>query len=94
MGQVNITKCTLPEFEASHPSCGLLLKYLLQANESIDFGLCEHYKLWQNQGGWQYRCRFDNGTGKSIQIGCGGSLMSCERKEQYQAYLQQQESKK
>ena len=91
LAELNITKCTLQDIDSEYPGATLHLRYLLQTKGGINFGLCEHLKMWQNKEGWQYRCFFDQGTRRSIPVNCLGSYAVCEREEQrlsYEAKLQ------
>jgi len=77
---MNVTKSTLADIDNEYPGTILYLKYLLQHNHNINFGICEYFKVWENREGWQYRCRLDKGKGRRIQVWCYGNLTKCERK--------------
>lgn len=81
--EMNITKSTIYDIEISFSGAILHLKYILQSNKNINFGLCDDFKMWENKKGWQYGCRFDKGKGKRIQVYCYGNFKKCEREEEY-----------
>lgn len=81
--EMNITKSTIHDIEISFSGAILHLKYILQSNNNINFGLCNDFKMWENKTGWQYGCRLDKGKEERIQVYCYGNFKKCEREEGY-----------
>ena len=86
--KLNITKGTITDVEKSYPDSTNHLTYLIQTRNSIDFNVCEMYKVWKNRDGWQYGCALDKGKGKRIQVYCLGNQNNCERSEQLKNTLE------
>jgi len=84
---ININKCSVEDIEKGYPGTMHQLAYLLQSRRNINFGICEMYKTWMNNKGWQRGCRFDKGLNKRIQVNCFGRIESCERKEKMYDYI-------
>jgi len=78
--EMNITKCHVRDLDNEFPGSSSYLIYLLQANEGIDFGLCQYYKTWFNEKGMQRRCQFNKGP---IQVNCYGKITKCENMKKY-----------
>lgn len=86
--ELNVSKSSCKDIERDSPGAVLHLEYLMQKDESIKFGICDFFKVWMNQRGWQYGCRFDKGKGRRIQVSCYGNLKNCERRTEYNNYLE------
>lgn len=87
--RANISKCSLSELEIIEEGTTLQLKYLLQKNSQVSFGLCDYFKVWKNYEGWQYGCWLDKGEGRRIQVYCKGKYPDfCERLEKYKQYIE------
>jgi len=76
---LNITKGRISDVEMSYPGSINHLLYLLQHKNYINFNLCENYKVWKNNGGWQYGCALDKGKEQRIQVYCYGLKKICEK---------------
>jgi len=87
LNEMNVTKCSIKDVEMESPGSALYLTYLLQKDKGINFGICEFFKMWNKESGWQYGCKMDQGRGSRIQVNCHARVHRCERKQQVQDYM-------
>lgn len=87
LAEINLTKCTLAEFDQGYPGGALFLGYLIQ-QEGVNFGLCPFYRMWVGGRGARNSCYFNEGKDNQ-RVYCGASRRKCSNPVEYDAHIEE-----